>query len=57
MRVVLQITGSAGRADDIAGRISALAEAGVDDIIVDVEWDHPAKPKQACSVLRAAARL
>ncbi len=57
MRVVLQITGSAGRTDDIAGRISALAEAGVDDIIVDVEWDHPDKPKQACSVLRAAARL
>ena len=39
LRVVLRIVDSAGRADEVAAALPALAHAGVDEVIVDMRWD------------------
>jgi len=39
LRVVLRIVDSAGRSDQVARRLPALEAAGVDEVIVDVDWD------------------
>jgi probable F420-dependent oxidoreductase len=39
LRVVLRIVDSAGRSDDVARRLPALEAAGVDEVIVDVDWN------------------
>ncbi len=39
-RVVLRLIDSAGRADEIARALPALAAAGVDEIIVNVDWER-----------------
>jgi probable F420-dependent oxidoreductase len=39
LEVVLRIVQSAGRAGDVARQIPALVAAGVDEIIVDLDWD------------------
>ncbi len=36
--VVLRIVGSAGRSDDVGGRLRELERAGVREVIVDVAW-------------------
>ena len=44
-RVVLRVVESAGRAGEVAGALAALADAGVDEIIVNADWeagDHAA---------------
>ena len=38
-QVVLRLVESAGRAGDIAAALPALADAGVDEIIVNVDWE------------------
>jgi probable F420-dependent oxidoreductase len=38
LQVVLRLVDSAGRSDDVARHVRALEEAGVDEIIVDVDW-------------------
>jgi probable F420-dependent oxidoreductase len=38
-RVVLRLVESAGRADEIASALPALANAGVDEIVVNVDWE------------------
>jgi probable F420-dependent oxidoreductase len=38
-RVVLRLVESAGRAGEIASALPALADAGVDEIIVNVDWE------------------
>jgi probable F420-dependent oxidoreductase len=38
-RVVLRFVESAGRADEISSALPALATAGVDEIIVNVDWE------------------
>ena len=38
-RVVLRLVESAGRAGEIAAALPALADAGVDEIIVNVDWE------------------
>jgi probable F420-dependent oxidoreductase len=38
-RVVLRLVESAGRADEVAAALPALEAAGVDEIIVNVDWD------------------
>ncbi len=37
-QVVLRLVDSAGRADEVAAALPALAEAGVDEIVVNVDW-------------------
>jgi probable F420-dependent oxidoreductase len=38
LRVVLRIVDSAGRSDEVARRLPALEAAGVDEVIVDLDW-------------------
>jgi probable F420-dependent oxidoreductase len=39
MRTVLRIIDSAGRSDELAPVLPALEQAGVDEIVVDVDWE------------------
>jgi hypothetical protein len=39
LEVVLRIVQSAGKAEEVARLIPALAAAGVAEIIVDLDWD------------------
>ncbi|HSG80177.1 MAG TPA: hypothetical protein VLD62_11400, partial [Acidimicrobiia bacterium] len=50
-RVTMQITGSAGRHEEIALHIPALIAVGVDEIIVDVSWADPSGPEAAYETL------
>ena len=42
LQVVLRMVDSAGRADEVAAAIPALAAAGVDEIVVNVDWEADA---------------
>jgi probable F420-dependent oxidoreductase len=53
LRTVLRIIDSTGRADVIAERLPALAAAGVDEIVVDVNWDAADGPAEAFELLSA----
>ena len=54
IRIVLRIIESAGRAEMLARALPALAEAGVDEVIVDLTWDADDQGEQL-GILRAAA--
>jgi probable F420-dependent oxidoreductase len=53
-RVVVRITGAAGRLDALAQRLGALASAGATEVIVDVDWSGDDGPARAAETLRAA---
>lgn len=53
LEVVLRLVQSAGRADEVARQIPALAAAGVDELIVDLDWDGDLVAQHA--ILREAA--
>ena len=53
LEVVLRIVQTAGQAEEIARQIPALAAAGVDEIIVDLDWDGDLDAQHA--ILREAA--
>jgi probable F420-dependent oxidoreductase len=55
LRVVLQITGSAGRAAMIADRIPELRAAGADEIVVDIDWDGEHGPETTIAAFTAAS--
>lgn len=38
LQVILRIVDTAGRSDEVAEQLPALAAAGVDEVIVDVDW-------------------
>jgi probable F420-dependent oxidoreductase len=40
LRVVLRIVDAGGRSDELAARLPELERAGVDDVIVDLDWDR-----------------
>ena len=40
LRVVLRIVDSAGRSDEVAAALPGLDRAGVDEVIVDVDWER-----------------
>ena len=52
LRVLLQVTESQGRGDLLGPRLGALADAGVDDVLVDVGWDDPEQPARELAALR-----
>jgi probable F420-dependent oxidoreductase len=52
LRTVLRIVESTGRLDTVAAALPSLAEAGVDEVIVDVSWDADDQAEQL-SLLRA----
>jgi probable F420-dependent oxidoreductase len=54
IRTVLRIVESAGRAETVARALPVLAEAGVDEVIVDLTWEDDDQTEQL-GVLRAAA--
>jgi probable F420-dependent oxidoreductase len=54
LRVVLRIVESAGRSDEVARHLPALAAAGVDEIVVDIPWDGTAPEAHAATLLDAA---
>jgi probable F420-dependent oxidoreductase len=53
LEVVLRIVQSAGKADEVARQIPALAAAGVGELIVDLDWDGDLSAQHA--TLREAA--
>jgi probable F420-dependent oxidoreductase len=53
-RIVLRIVDSARRAAGIAAALPALAEAGVTEIIVDIDWTVPGAAAASGARLRAA---
>lgn len=56
LRVVLRIIDSAGRAEEVARALPALAQAGVQEVVVDVDWEAANGPAEAFGILAAAAR-
>jgi probable F420-dependent oxidoreductase len=56
IRTVLRIIESAGRADMVAKALPALAEVGVDEVIVDLTWEADDQAEQL-GVLRAGAEI
>lgn len=55
LRVVVRITGADGRLDRLRPRLATLAEAGVTELIVDVDWSTADGPRRAIDALRDAA--
>ncbi len=55
LRVVVRLTGAAGRLNAVASRLGRLAAAGATEVIVDVDWTDEGGPKRAAETLRAAA--
>jgi probable F420-dependent oxidoreductase len=53
LTVVLRIVETTGRSAELAPQLPALAEAGVDEIIVDVDWAR-GEPEAELAELRAA---
>jgi len=53
LRVVIRITGAAAKPEAVAPRLANLAEAGVGEVIVDVDWNDPGGPARAFETLRA----
>ena len=45
--IVLRLVESAGRADEVAAALPALAAAGVEEIVVNVDWDGDAAAQYA----------
>jgi probable F420-dependent oxidoreductase len=55
-RVVVRITGAAGRLAALAERCDALADAGVTEVIVDVDWTEDGGPARAAAMLKEEKR-
>lgn len=53
LRIALRLVSSVGRTAEIAHRLPDLAAAGVDEIIVDTDWEH-GDPTGEQATLRAA---
>jgi len=52
-RMVLRLIDSAGRAEEIAKVLPAIANVGIDELVVDVDWIRDDGPDAAFSVLEA----
>lgn len=55
LHLMIQITGSVGKADDIAARVKELSAVGLHEIIVDVDWSDAADAKRTYETLASAA--
>jgi hypothetical protein len=56
LRVVVRITGAAGRLDALAQRLGALADAGATEVIVEVDWSDDDGPARAAAILKEKNR-
>lgn len=54
LRTVLRVIDSANRPEAVANMLPALFAAGVDEVVVDVDWSVAEGPKRAFEVLEAA---
>jgi probable F420-dependent oxidoreductase len=54
LRVVLRLVESAGRCAEVARALPDLAAAGVDEIIVDADWERPDGAAEAYAALKTA---
>ena len=52
-RRVLRVAGSSGRGHEIAAVLPALADAGITDVVVDVDWDGDLAAQAAVLLARA----
>lgn len=52
LRVVVQITGSEGGAEQLRPLLHGLCAAGVDDVLVDTGWTDPERPARDLELLR-----
>ena len=55
LHLMIQITGSVGKANDIAARVEELSAVGLNEIIVDVDWSDAADAKRTYETLASAA--
>lgn len=55
LRVVLRIIESAGRSARVAAALPALRAIGVDEVIVDINWDRDQGPDEAFAALSGRA--
>ncbi|HEY2654248.1 MAG TPA: TIGR03619 family F420-dependent LLM class oxidoreductase [Solirubrobacteraceae bacterium] len=53
LRTVLRIIGSAGRTQLVADALPALAEAGVDEVVVDLSWENDDQVGQVATLSAA----
>jgi probable F420-dependent oxidoreductase len=51
----LRVIDSATRNAVVAGSVPRLRDAGIDEVVVDVDWGVPGSPADACGTLRQAA--
>jgi probable F420-dependent oxidoreductase len=54
LRLVLRLIDSAGRCGEIARLLPNLAEVGVDEIIIDIDWERPDGAAEAFAALTEA---
>lgn len=54
LRLVLRLVDSTGRCADVGRALPALAEAGVDEIIIDADWERPDAAAEAYAALTGA---
>jgi len=54
-RIAVRLPGVEGRERLLAERLTALADAGIDDLIIDVDWSDPDGPARTLDKLRTAA--
>ncbi len=55
LHLMIQVTGSAGKAEYVAAQAAGLAAAGLDEIIVDVDWDDASDARRTFATLTSAA--
>jgi alkanesulfonate monooxygenase SsuD/methylene tetrahydromethanopterin reductase-like flavin-dependent oxidoreductase (luciferase family) len=56
IRTVVRVIDSADRIEQVAEALPAFAEAGADEIVVDVDWDRADGPEYAFASLSDALR-
>ena len=54
-RVAVRLPGVEGKERQLAERLTSLADAGVDELIIDADWNHPDGPERTLDALRTAA--
>lgn len=54
-RIAVRLPGVEGHEQELSRRLTSLADAGVDELIIDVDWKHPDGPARTLDALRTAA--
>jgi alkanesulfonate monooxygenase SsuD/methylene tetrahydromethanopterin reductase-like flavin-dependent oxidoreductase (luciferase family) len=54
-RIAVRLPGVEGKEQELARRLTSLADAGIDELIIDVDWNAPDGPARTLDALRTAA--